>query len=198
MQAKSKKPSIYTPELCARICKKIRAGKTILDISKLKEFPCRAIMYRWRVDKPEFDKALFEAEKCREQYWMDENKRLSRIEKSELEITDGTGRVVINSAWVNARDLAIKTNNHLLGISNPRKHKLNAQKFDFPVNGTPEQQINALFSAASNGQLAISEIPALMSAINVKQNVITIEQLTQRVDELLKTVEEERNKHGQR
>jgi hypothetical protein len=49
------RPSLYTEELADQICELIMAGKTLIGIASLEDFPSPATICRWMHDKPEFE-----------------------------------------------------------------------------------------------------------------------------------------------
>lgn len=76
----AKMPLRYTPELGKEICRLIRQGYTVSDISEMEGMPGRTTIWRWSFDtesKPDFCKEFEDAYRIIVQLWMAERDELS-------------------------------------------------------------------------------------------------------------------------
>jgi hypothetical protein len=72
------RPSIFTPELAARICAELACGRSLRSVCKANDMPDIATVFRWLQDKPEF----------RDQYEKAKHESADALVEEMLDIAD--------------------------------------------------------------------------------------------------------------
>src|SRR3954465_7988144 len=80
------RPSLYSPELVAEICERISCGESLAAICRDPTMPCRAAVFRWLREHPEFRGQYEQACEERTEFWAE---RIIEI----ADVRDGDGNV---------------------------------------------------------------------------------------------------------
>lgn len=72
------RPTIYTPELAARICAELACGKSLRTVCKANDMPGLETVFRWLREKPDF----------RDQYAHAKNESADALVEEMLDISD--------------------------------------------------------------------------------------------------------------
>ncbi len=64
--------SSYSKEIGETICDRVISGRTLSDVSKDDDMPCRKTMYTWMRNHPEFDQMYQQARRILVEQWVDE------------------------------------------------------------------------------------------------------------------------------
>ena len=112
------RPSDYTEELGAEICRRIAIGETLTKICRPKTMPDRSTVWRWTEGNPDFRNALARAREVQSWSWADE----------AIDIADGAGRKAKGmpgtgeaGAKVQAEKLRIDARKWLIAKLNPKQ-----------------------------------------------------------------------------
>lgn len=109
------RPSLYTPELAARICAMIADGKSLRSIARESGIPTLTTIFEWLGSKPEFA----------EQYARAKDAQADAMSEDILEIADELPAMTekgIDSADVANRRLRIDTRKWLASKLKPKKY----------------------------------------------------------------------------
>jgi hypothetical protein len=105
------RPSMYTPELAAKICRAISSSTD--SLSKIcfnnKEFPMRETIWEWRIDYPEFANMYNDAKRAQADLLAEDILAISDDSLHDIMINELTGRETMNSEYVARSRLRVET-----------------------------------------------------------------------------------------
>ena len=125
------RPTIYTPELAAKICEEIGLGKSMRTVLKGDDMPAMSAVFRWLSEHQEF----------KEQYARACEERTEAMAEDILDISDESsrdfietedGRQVPNNEAIQRSKLRVDTRKWLMAKMKPKKY---GDKLDMTTNG---------------------------------------------------------------
>lgn len=119
------RPSEYTQEIAARICSGIADGKSLKSICEPEDMPCKATVYLWLQQKPEFLDLYVRAREDQADTLADEIIDIADDSKHDIMIVtnaDGTEREVENREVVNRSRLRVDARKWVASKLKPKKY----------------------------------------------------------------------------
>lgn len=115
------RPSLYTPEMAARICAEIGAGAKLKDICKAEDMPCDRTVYRWLASHDEFSQQYARAMENRAHAMAEEILEISDESGFDVSI-NGEGIPIVNGETINRAKLRVDTRKWLMSKMAPKKY----------------------------------------------------------------------------
>src|SRR4051794_14507047 len=66
------RPSTYTDEAAAEVCKRIGLGQSVVEIGRDPAMPCEGTVYKWLIQHPRFVEAYTRAREQQAEHYADE------------------------------------------------------------------------------------------------------------------------------
>ena len=156
------RPSIYTPELAARICAQLACGKSLRTVCKEDDMPCLETVFGWLRTKPEF----------LEQYTRAKHESADALVEEMLDISDdGTndwmevhGKDGADAGWkVNGENvqrsrLRVETRKWAASKLKPKKY---GERLDMNHGGQPDNPLTALIRSISGNTFRPVTLPTV-------------------------------------
>jgi hypothetical protein len=119
------RPSLYTPELAAEICRRIGDGESLRQVCRDESMPCTTTVLKWAREIEEFAQQYAKAREALLEHWAEEITEIADDGSNDwIKREKGEGRVeiVLDAEHVNRSRLRIDTRKWLLS-------KLAAKKY---------------------------------------------------------------------
>jgi hypothetical protein len=88
-EARTGRPTLKTPEMCAKICERMAQGETLTNICRDADMPAWTTVHDWKQADESFRQALMRAREQQAEVWAEEVKTLS---DDELDTHEAIGR----------------------------------------------------------------------------------------------------------
>lgn len=150
------RPSIYTPELAARICHEIANGISLRKICDRPDMPNKDTILSWCGSNKEFSDQYARAREAQADYWADEIIDISddsSQDEVEKERPDGSTYMAVDHEHINRSRLRVDTRKWLMARMAPKKYGDRVQN---------DSTINVNFTLAELVNLSYGQnLPAL-------------------------------------
>jgi hypothetical protein len=132
------RPSKFTEELAADICRRLAEGESLRHICLLPEFPDRSTIIRWIQENESFRNQYAQARELQADYWADEIQDIANDGRNDWEIREcertGKLRIVINAENVQRSRLRVDTLKWIMSKQAPKRY---GDKIEVENTGKP-------------------------------------------------------------
>jgi hypothetical protein len=120
------RPSKYTQEVAAEICRRLEEGESLRHIGMLNHMPTAETIRTWLRDKPDFSAQYARARELQADHFADEIRDIANDGRNDWEIREsertGQERIVINAEAVQRSRLRVDTLKWLMSKQAPKKY----------------------------------------------------------------------------
>lgn len=119
------RPTLYTPELAAEICRRLSEGESLRQLCRDESMPCTSTVLKWAREIPVFSQLYTGAREALLEHWAEEINEIADDGSNDWikrESDKGRVEVVVDAEHINRSRLRVDTRKWLLSKLAPRKY----------------------------------------------------------------------------